>query len=106
MGNLTWGRRENPAVYGTWPENENGEPETPALLLHDYLSDQELDMTRTMLESFGIATVCRYPNDGQFGTVIMGRAQGGVDIFVPETQLEDAQNILSAPAEEQAPEEE
>ena len=36
------------------------------------------------------------PGDGSFGEVFLGSSGFGVDIYVPETMLEDAQNIVSA----------
>ena len=82
------------AVVGGWPEKD-GSPEEPAFLEHIAGSRTELDMERNMLWAYGIPTVCRYPNDGEFGNIMVGFAGGGVDIFVPVSMLEDAKNIIS-----------
>jgi hypothetical protein len=94
MENWNFGRRKG--VNGQWPVDDMGEQIPPVFLVHLSDSHMEAEITRNMLASFGIPTVCRYPNDGEFGSVIMGNHSGGVDIFVPETQMEDAENILNS----------
>ena len=88
------------AVVGQWPKGEDGEPSPPAFLEHIGGSKLDLDMERNMLLAYGIPTVCRYPNDGEFGNVILGFAGGGVDIMVPQELLEDAKNIISCDVSE------
>ena len=84
------------ALRGVWPKNEQGEFIAPALLTHTAGNELESQLVRSLMESFNIPTVCEYPNDGVVGNIILGHAGGGVDIFVPETMLEDAKNILNA----------
>ena len=55
-----------------------------------------MELTLNLLEAYGIPYVCEYPNNGLFGKLIMGYPPGGMDVFVPETMLEDAQNIINA----------
>lgn len=78
-----------------WPENENGEQSKPVFLEHFTGSTPELEMELNMLHAYGIPTVYKYPNDGDFAKVILGFAPTGVDIFVPEELSEDAKNIIS-----------
>jgi hypothetical protein len=52
-------------------------------------------MAVNLLEAFGIPTISAYPNDGEFGKLILGFSGTGMDIYVPETMLDDARNIIS-----------
>ncbi|MGM9521996.1 MAG: hypothetical protein ACI3VB_05910 [Oscillospiraceae bacterium] len=92
-------------IIGKWPKDEKGELVPPAFLELIGGSPIDLGMERRMLEAYGIATVCRYPNDGELGKVVLGSAGGGAEIFVPETLLEDAKNIISSGPSEEFPEE-
>lgn len=92
----SWNFSRKNGITGEWPEDEDGTPVPAAFLMHLPELNLEAEMTRTMLASFGIASVCMYPNDGEFGNVIMGTHPSGADIYVPETLLEDAQNILNS----------
>ena len=55
-----------------------------------------MELTLNLLEAYGIPHVCEYPNNGLFGKLILGFPPGGIRVFVPETMLEDAQNVLNA----------
>ena len=79
-----------------WPENEHGESVPPAFLKHIHGGPLDMELTLNLLEAYGIPYVCQYPNEGLFGKLILGYPPGGMDVFVPETVLEDAQNVLSA----------
>ena len=52
------------------------------------------EMIRSMLDSYGIPSIRRLPGDGAFGELILGMSGNGIDIFVPETQLADAQELV------------
>ena len=79
-----------------WPNDENGEPVAPAFLMHIGGGPMDMEMTLGMLEAYGIPNVVSYPNNGLFGKLIMGYPPSGMEVYVPETMLEDAQNLLSA----------
>jgi len=79
-----------------WPKDENGEPVPPAYLKHIFGGPLDLEVALNLLDAYGIPYVSEYPNNGAFGKLIMGHPPSGMEIFVPETMLEDAQNILSA----------
>ena len=49
-----------------------------------------------MLEAYGIPCLRDYPGDGSFGKVVLGMSGQGTDIYVPESMLEEAQNLLAA----------
>jgi hypothetical protein len=79
-----------------WPNDENGEPVPPTRLIHIVGGPLDMELTLNLLKAYDIPYVCEYPNNGLFGKLIMGHPPGGIEVFVPETMLEDAQNLLSA----------
>ncbi|MDR2571639.1 MAG: DUF2007 domain-containing protein [Oscillospiraceae bacterium] len=89
-----------------WPKDENGEPVAPAYLKHISGGPLDLQVALSLLEAYGIPHVSEYPNNGAFGKLIFGHPPSGMEIFVPETMLEDAQNILTAEVVEEDEEEE
>lgn len=91
-----WGFSKKKKITDIWPKKENGEMITPAFLMHAGGNPLDTEITISLLEAYGIPAVCQYPNNGEFGKLIIGYAAGGVDIFVPETQLEEARDILNA----------
>ena len=92
---MDWYFDNQGSVLGDWPRDAAGTPVAPAFLEHIFGNETELAMERNMLASYGIPTVCRYPGDGTLGKVVLGVSGYGLDIYVPETMLEDARNILS-----------
>ena len=90
---LEWGRSDFGKVYSRWPKDENGEPEEPAFLTHCSGMDMDDQMVMTMLEAYGIVSIRRYPNYGEFGKLIIGMSGSGVDIYVPKSSLEDARAL-------------
>ena len=79
-----------------WPKNENGEPIPPVYLKHISGGPLDMEIALNLLDAYGIPHVSEYPNNGEFGKLIFGQAPSGMDVFVPETMLEDAQNVMSA----------
>ena len=79
-----------------WPKDDNGEPVAPAYLKHISGGPLDLEVAINLLQAYGIPYVSEFPNNGEFGKLIMGHPPSGMEIFVPETMLEDAQNVLSA----------
>ena len=90
----SWGRREYGKIYEAWPRTENGETEEPAFLTHCGPLDFEAEMIQSMLEAFEIPSIRTLPGDGAFGEVILGMSGNGVDIFVPKSMLETAQELM------------
>jgi len=91
---LDWSIRKKEEV--PWPSNENGESVPPAYLTYIAGGPLDMELTLNLLSAYGIPYVCEYPNNGLFGKLILGHPPGGMEVFVPETMLEDAQNLLSA----------
>ena len=90
----TWGRHEYGKTYDAWPKTESGEPVEPAFLTHCSPLDMEAQMVQSMLESFGIPSIRRLPGDGAFGQLILGMSGNGIEIYVPCTMLNEAQELL------------
>ncbi len=97
-----WSFDRDRGVVGQWPRDARGEYERPAFLEHVFGSEPELALERNMLLSFGVPTVCRYPLDGTLGKVVLGMSGTGMEIFVPESMLEDARNIISYNANDES----
>lgn len=101
-----WGFSKKKKITDIWPKKEDGEMVAPVFLMHAGGNPLDTEITLSLLDAYGIPAVCQYPNDGEFGNLIIGYAAGGVDIFVPETLLEEAKGLLSAEVvEEDASEE-
>ena len=87
---LGWGRKLTGDLMKRWPKAEDGTPVEPCFLTHTKGTDLDAEMTVNMLEAYGIPCVIQYPNDGDFGRVVIGISGTGVDIYVPITMYEDA----------------
>ena len=79
-----------------WPNDEKGNPIPPVYLMHIGGGPLDMELTLNLLEAYGIPHVGKYPHDGLFGKLILGHSPFGMEVYVPETMLEDAQNILNA----------
>ncbi len=96
---LGWGFTEYGKELKNWPRDERGEPVAPAFLKHCGSLDMEDEMLANLLEAYGIPCLRRYPENGSFGRVVLGMSGNGADIYVPETMLEDAKNLISEDGE-------
>ena len=79
-----------------WPKDENNESIPPVFLTHIYGGPLDTELTLNVLEAYGIPYICEYPHNGLIGKLILGQSASGIKVFVPETLLEDAQNVLNA----------
>jgi hypothetical protein len=91
-----WFFRKRKKLKDIWPCQEDGTPVKPAFLTHVGGSELDMQVTLSLLDAYGIPAIDRYPNDGDFGRIVIGHAGGGTDIYVPETMLEEARDILNA----------
>lgn len=98
MGIKDWSFRKKDKLTDRWPKMDNGEFYPPAFLKHISGNALETDLVINLLDAYGIPSISEYPNDGAFGKLIIGRAAAGIDLYVPENMLEDAQNLLSSEA--------
>ena len=91
---LSWGRHEYGKTMEEWPKDAQGETVPPAFLAHCGPLDMEAEMLQSMLAAYGIPSFRQLPGDGAFGELILGISGNGIDIYVPETLLTEAQAIL------------
>ena len=96
---LEWGRRITGELYDRWPRDERGELIEPVFLTHCKCLDIRDEMIVNLLEAYGIPCVRQYPNDGDFGRLILGTSGTGGDIYVPRNMYEDAVNLREGSAE-------
>ncbi len=92
---LEWGRNHRGTLLERWPLDAEGEPVAPVFLAHRTSNDMADTMLVGLLEAYDIPTLLQYPNDGEFGRVILGISGGGADIYVPETEYETAMELLN-----------
>ena len=95
-----WGRSSRPEEAVPWPQTEDGEPVTPVYLCNCVSVSLVDEVTANMLNAAGIPTLRRFSNGGDLGRVVLGMSGFGVDLYVPETMLEEARALLEADAEE------
>ena len=97
---VQWGRYIPGELLDRWPKDEAGEPEPPVYLCHCGPLDMEETLTVARMESYGIPCLRQYPNNGDFGRLIIGVSGPGADIFVPASLWADACELLREPDEE------
>ena len=96
---LEWGRDMPGEVLEKWPKDENGDFVQAAYLTNCSQLDMGDAIVESLLDSAEIPHFRRYPHYGGFGNLMLGMSAEGVDIFVPETMLEEAKNILEGESE-------
>ena len=93
---MEWSLKKKDDNAVNWPVDANGETVPPAYLTHIGGGPLDMELTLGLLSAYGIPHVCEYPNNGLFGKLILGHPPSGMEVYVPETMLEDAQNLLNA----------
>ena len=96
---IEWGRKLTGELLKRWPKDEAGQPVEPVFLTHCLSLDMSDEMLVNLLEAYGIPCLRLYPNDGDFGKIILGMSGTGVDVYVPGTMYEDAVNLSEGSAE-------
>jgi len=91
---MIWSNKKKEGI--PWPKGEDGETVPPAYLTDIGGGPLDMELTLNLLEAYGIPHVCEYPNNGLFGKLILGHPPSGMEVYVPETMLEDARNLLEA----------
>ena len=90
---LSWGQTPNDLAE-RWPKSADGTPEQPAFLTHTYGDELQVDMLLEMLRAYNIPAMKKYEQHGALGKVVLGFSGTGVSLYVPESMLEDARNLL------------
>ena len=96
INSLEWGRERLGELYDRWPKDASGEPEPPDYLTHCSGVDMADTMIIALLDAYGIPALRQYAGNGAFGKLILGISGEGVDIFVPASRLQEAQEFLAA----------
>jgi len=78
-----------------WPVDDDGRKIKGAKLIFAN-NPVELGVTQSLLGAYGIPSLASVPNQGFFSTVVFGSALLGADVYVPETQLEEARALIEA----------
>ena len=92
---------------GIWPTDDDGEPVTPALLTTVTGTQLDYQLLLAQLRSYGIPVLGTFTATGNLAKLILGFAGTGMDVYVPETMVELARELLEPaelPEEEEAPE--
>lgn len=95
----SWGLSKPTGLTDDWPKQDDGTLVPPAFLTHKTALNLEAELLSNMLGAYAIPVLCRYPNNGEFGKVIIGMSGGGVDLYVPETLLADAKALMEEEGE-------
>ena len=89
-----------------WPLEESGEKVKAVLLRETFDSPAESDMVISMLAAYGIPCFKYYDLDGGAGKVINGFSGYGASLYVPQSRLEEARDLMdSRPVEDEETEE-
>jgi hypothetical protein len=79
-----------------WPTDSEGREERAVRLMDTFDSPAEADMTISLLAAYGIPCFKYYDLDGGAGKVINGFSGYGAGLFVPESRVEEARELLAA----------
>lgn len=89
-----WGRQLPGDLYERWPKDEAGQPGAAGVSLPLQGHRHGRDDARHASGGVRHPVPRQYPNDGQFGKLILGISGSGVDIFVPASVWEDACELI------------
>ncbi len=97
----SWGRSIPGELAEKWPRDEAGEFVTPAFLTSCTQMDMGDTVLISMLDAYGIPCLRRFPHYGGFGNLMLGMSAEGVDLFVPETMLTEALDLMKGEPEDE-----
>ena len=95
-----WGRQLTGELLRRWPRDESGALEAPVFLCHCSGLDMDEALLTSRMESYGIPCLRQYPENGDFGKLILGISGTGTDIYVPASLWADATELLRDPEEQ------
>lgn len=96
---LKWALSNRDPLELPWPEDAAGKPEEPAWLTNLGGSQLDFELAASMLRACGIPLLRIYPGGRLSLRVIMGFTGHGLDLYVPESLLEDARALLDGRCE-------
>jgi hypothetical protein len=79
-----------------WPKLPSGDDVAPVFLTHVDGGTFDIELTLNLLRAYSIPSVTQYPRDGVIGEIIAGFPGAGADVYIPETLLAEAREIMSA----------
>ena len=82
-----------------WPTTDEGELERRAFLCNVSDISVEGDMTIRMLQAFGIPVTIKYERGNQPARAMWGFSAAGKNIYVPESMLNEAKELLNTSVE-------
>lgn len=82
-----------------WPKDEKGKKVVPAYLTNIFGTEADYQLALSQLRAFKIPYACEFTGLGQMAKITAGFSISGMDIYVPESMLEDARNILFSDTE-------
>ncbi|MDD4716246.1 MAG: hypothetical protein PHT34_06880 [Oscillospiraceae bacterium] len=83
-----------------WPRDTFGQPEQAEMLIRMSDFGSAAEVTISMLRAFGVPVYHRYMGDGQLGKVILGFSGYGIELYVPQSMLKLAKELLKTSGEE------
>ena len=86
------GRPDVPA----WPKDENGQDQQAVLLTQTFDAPADADTVISLLSAYGVPCFKYYDKEGGAGKVINGFSGYGVSLYVPDSRLEEARELLAA----------
>ena len=90
---LKWGEFMDGALLDRWPRTKSDEPEEPAFLCTRSSTDFSDKLLVNMLQAYDIPSLSMERGNGNLGRVYLGISGYGVDIYVPESLLNDARQL-------------
>lgn len=87
-----------------WERYFDQNQEDQPAFLQTVTSDLDAEFIESLLRSYGIPVLRKYKLTGGYLKVTMGATNLGVDLYVPASVLQTAQDILRAPHERITPE--
>ena len=94
-----FGKSREPEVE--WPLAEDGQKVKAVRLRDAFDSMADADMVISLLAAYGIPCFKYYDLEGGAGKVINGFSGYGAGLYVPQTMLEEAQDLLQAEVTEE-----
>ena len=79
-----------------WPIDAQGEKEKAVLLTSTFDSTADADMLISLLAAYRIPCFKYFDYEGGAGKVINGFSGYGASLYVPQSRLEEAQELLQA----------
>ena len=95
-----WEKSAGIPLTERWPRREDGSYEPPVFLCMKRCNDMADRLLVNMLEAYSIPCLSIAPGDGSFGTVVLGMSGQGMAIYVPESLLADAQELMKEDSNE------